>query len=314
MKLSTLVSYHQHLEQFDSKLALDVLHKHLAPILHSVTTHELQFYDLTDQLITDLTNVQDNIQAFEKTLSSVKSSIKHMIETEEHAYFAQSYKLYDEEMRNDSTDLILNRRFELSDDSKDIVTGRIIKHSDWHYPGMIIRPGLEDWIDMLVALDPLYLVDDSYELLDHSINKFNQEYAQRLRKYVVNELNNEDQLLTALPDGQFGFVLAYNFFNFKPFEVVKQYLKETYSKLRPGGTFALTINDCDRPGGVKLAEQSFSCYTPKSLLVGLATSFGYELAFSYEVNAAVTWLEFKKPGELSSLRGGQALAKIVAKD
>jgi hypothetical protein len=107
--------------------------------------------------------------------------------------------------------------------------------------------------------------------------------------------------------------LPITFFNFRPFEVLKKYLTEIYQKLRPGGMFVLTFNDCDRDKGVMLVEQHFCCYTPGYLIRELAQSLGYEILFSWTDQGPTTWLELRKPGEFESLRGGQSLAKILPK-
>jgi hypothetical protein len=39
---------------------------------------------------------------------------------------------------------------------------------------------------------------------------------------------------------------------------------------------------------------------------------GFEIIFEHSGQGNITWLELKKPGEIQSIRGGQALAKIVA--
>jgi hypothetical protein len=54
------------------------------------------------------------------------------------------------------------------------------------------------------------------------------------------------------------------------------------------------------------------CYTPKKLIVAHAESVGFECEFEHDGAGDVSWLEFRKPGEITSLRGGQTLAKIVA--
>lgn len=311
MKLSGLVSYLAHLETFDPKLVNDALHAHLGPVLHSITTHDLQFYELTDQLINDLNNIQQHVRSFEGTLESVKTALRGLIKETEKEYFINSYQLYDQEMRYDSFEHILRRRFVLNQDIMELLTGRISRYSDWRHPGLIIRPGLEPWTKMLVGLDPLYLLDETYELMHPATEEFSAEYCRRIRKYKVNESRDQEVWLGKLPDGQFSFILAYNFFNFKPVEVIKQYFTELYQKLKSGGIIGFTINDCDRTGGVDLAERSYACYTPKTLLIEIAKSIGYEEAYSLELTPAVTWIELKRPGELTSLRGGQALAKIV---
>jgi len=313
MKLSTLISYRRHLEDFKVDRARGALEQAMGPVLHSVTTHQIQFYDLSDQLIADLNQVQDAISNFGLTLDAVKEAIDALISKEERGYFANSYQLYDEAMRHDPTDWILNRRLAFTDETMEYLRGRIMPHSDWHYPGMIIRPGREEWMGHLVGLDPLYIVDESWELLDVAKEKFTPEYCRRVRSYLVNE-GRDEEYLAALPNEQFAFCLAYNFFHYKPFEIVKQYLTELYKKVKPGGIFAMTFNDCDRAGGVLLTERNYACYTPGGMIIALATSLGFEVHEHYELDAAVTWLELKKPGQLVSLKGGQVLSKIVARE
>jgi SAM-dependent methyltransferase len=164
----------------------------------------------------------------------------------------------------------------------------------------------------MVAYDPLYLVDLSHDYLTPAMNKFNEQYQNRLRPYVVRE-ELDQEILSKIPDNQFGMCLAYNYFNFRPFEILKKYLAEIYQKLKPGGILAFTFNDCDRPSAVMLVENYYGCYTPGYLVQELAISMGYEIVYSWNDPGPVTWLELKKPGELTSLKGGQTLAKIVPK-
>jgi hypothetical protein len=75
----------------------------------------------------------------------------------------------------------------------------------------------------------------------------------------------------------------------------------------------LTFNDGDRSAGVKLCERNFSCYVPGKLLESLSESIGYTRVFSWNDNGASTWLELKKPGALSTIRGGQTLAEVKSR-
>jgi SAM-dependent methyltransferase len=185
-------------------------------------------------------------------------------------------------------------------------------YGNWKYPAMIIRPGREKFIDDMVMFDPLYLIDSDHELLKPAIEKFPEDYQKRLRTYVIDELKN-DHLLQQIPDNQFGLCLAFNLFNFRPLEVIRRYLTEIYQKLKPGGVILLTFNDCDRDKAVMLVEQHFASYTPGTLIQELASSIGYEPIFKWDDGGPSTWLEIKKPGTLTSLRGGQTLAKIIHK-
>jgi hypothetical protein len=133
-----------------------------------------------------------------------------------------------------------------------------------------------------------------------------------LRTYIINE-GDLDRILDALPEQQFGFCLIYNYFNFKPIEIIRTYLYEIYNKLKPGGTVAFTFNNCDYTGAVELTERKFMCYTPGSLVMSFCESLGYDVIQTYQIDAACTWVELRTPGALSSVRGGQSLARIVAK-
>ena len=46
---------------------------------------------------------------------------------------------------------------------------------------------------------------------------------------------------------------------------------------------------------------------------GWAHHVGFEETFCYHDDGPNTWIEFRKPGESTSLRGGQTLAKILPK-
>jgi hypothetical protein len=62
-----------------------------------------------------------------------------------------------------------------------------------------------------------------------------------------------------------------------------------------------------------LAESNFCCYTPGYLVTQLAETLGYEIRFQWHDGGPSTWLELQRPGKSETLRGGQALAKIMPK-
>jgi hypothetical protein len=284
--------------------------------------------------------VLDSFDQFETTFNQLKDKIKTQIREQEHSYLQDSYKEYDLvrahkyeffnmelsqsqpnyqeqfEIREKNiklhVDNILTRRLDVSESAQDTILHRILRHSGWTNTTMIIHPGLEPWINHLVSNDPLYIVDESYDLLEPVISQFNAMYQQRLRSYAITE-DSERNILWQLPDNQFGLVLAWNYFDHRPFEVIRQYLTEIYNKLHPGGFLTMTYNDCDRWQGVKAVESESALYTPGFLIRGFAERLGFEEHFIWHDNGPWTWVEFQKPGEWQSLRGGQALAKILPK-
>jgi len=312
MKLSKLVAYINHLDKFHPLAALDGVTTSLDPVLHTVKNHELQFNDYTELLALHRGHVVDQIQQFDQTLISVKARVKKDIEVLEHEYLLASYRLYTKDIANDSNDIILNRCPRLLDDVQSHIRGRLSRFNDWHHPGMIVRPSTTPWITDLVALDPLYLIDTNHDLITPAVNQFPQEYQNRLRTYVIQE-TLDSKMLAKLPQGQIGFILAYHYFNFRPLEIIRCFMQEMFDVLKPGGTLAFTFNDCDKSGAVDLAERCFMCYTPGRLVVSAAELLGFQVSHMFHLDGASTWIEVVKPGELTSLRGGQSLAKIVAK-
>ena len=312
MKLSDLVAYKTALNKLTARTAQREIELSLGKITHLVDAQSIRLGDFKQQLDNQYNTVYSNIDQFEYTLNQLKNEIQTQIEIAEKPWFQESYRLYDQEMRNDSVEHILNRRPILTEDTENYLRVRIQNYVDWQHPGMIIRPGVEKFIEDIVGYDPLYLVDQEHELLMPAFDRFPEEYQRRLRLYTVRE-NVDSEILDKIPHSQFGFCLAYNFFEFKPFEIVRKYMTEVYHKLKPGGTFIMTFNDCDRDKAVKLAEQRYACYTPGSLVRELATTIGYTQNFSWDNDGPTTWLELRKPGVLTSLRGGQSLAKIIKK-
>ena len=312
MKLSDLVAYKIALDKLSTRPAQREVELDLGKITHLVNTQPIQLSDFKQQLDSQYNKIQQHLDQFEHRLNELKHSIKLQIELEEKYWFQESYRLYDQEMRNDSAEHILNRRPILTDEVENLLRVRIQNYVDWQHPGMIIQPGLEKFVEDMVGFDPLYLVAQQHDLLVPAFDRFPEEYQRRLRLYTVRE-ELDHEILEKVPNEQIGLCLVYNFFEFKPFEIVRKYLTEIYQKLKPGGTLIMTFNDCDRDKAVKLAEQHYACYTPGAMVQQFVATVGYNQIFSWNNDGPTTWLELRKPGTLTSLRGGQTLAKIVHK-
>jgi SAM-dependent methyltransferase len=312
MKLSDLINYQTELNAMSTVSIHRQADIDLEKITHLVESQSIQLAEHAKSLQLQRQDIQQSFDVFETNLTQLKKELKQLIETTEQPWFAESYRLYEHEMIHETAEYILNRRLHITDETEQFYRTRIVRYNNWQHPAMIIRPGQESYINELLASDPLYLVDESHDLLLPAVSQFNEQYQQRLRLYTINE-RNSDRILEKLPDGQFGLVFAYNFFNFRPFEIIRKYLAEIYQKLRPGGMLVMTFNDCDRAKGVMLVEQHFCCYTPGYLVRELAQSLGFQVTFSWTDQGPTTWLELQKPGNFISIRGGQALAKIIPK-
>jgi len=311
MKLSELVGYLNLLESNELAPDYHAAVKKFHEISHVVTNHAVQIDNFAIDFENKIQTILNNFLDAQQTLEDLKNRVRQQISTMESAQYQASQRLYEEEMCYETTEYILNRRLSIDPDSRLLLTGRLLQYTDWRLPGLIIRPGRETFIEDLVPLDPLYLVDSDQELLDPALQAFTPEYQRRLRPYVINDYEHTDPLWQ-LPTNQYGLIFAYNYFNYKPMKVVRQYLDSMFARLRPGGIAIFTFNDCDWAHGVALAERSFMCYTPGREIQTYCNQIGFEILSVNRGQGDIAWMELRRPGEIESIRGGQSLAKIVA--
>ena len=312
MKLSNLVRLLNNIDQQPLPDPVAICQRELGELVRTVKEGQPQLPGCIANLEQDYLAIKQLLDGFCGHVAQTRQEIQQLIEAMQPSYFSASYLLHDEGMINDSDQHILDRQPILRPEVEQYLIARVTLHSDWHHAALVIRPAAGQWLQYMVGADPLYLIDIRTSLLELSVRQFTPEYQRRLRPYVLRENDAEGHVLRDVPDGQFGFCVAVNFFHYKPFEIIRLYLDEIYRKLKPGGVVAFTFNDCDLWGGVELAERSFMCYTPGGLLRALCESLGFEITQHYLIDHSNTWLEMRRPGVLTSLRGGQSLAKIVA--
>jgi SAM-dependent methyltransferase len=311
MNLSEIVDLRNRLKYWSSQ-DLDQAINEFADSVTSISTdHPARDQHAHNTLMLSRKQLDSTVAAYKQSVEQYVFCLDQQISDIESAYLAKSYDLYDRFMRREQPDYILDRRLSLSDESMSIWQSRLAKYSDWKWPGMVIRPAREQWLHQMVALDPLYVLDLNYELLTPAVSKFSEVYQNRLRRLIINE-NHETKFLPDLPSHQLGICAVFNFFNYRPFEVIKRYLEEIMQTLRPGGILLMTYNNCDLSGAVALVEKGFMCYTPKRLILSLLESVGYDIVFYQDLDAACAIVEAQRPGRLTSIRGGQTLAQLNA--
>lgn len=304
MKLSELVNYRNQLDALSTVKAQEF------------TEFELGiFTDLIDdpELDENLNTITQSFNEFNNSIRRIKQDLKLAIEAAEQPWFLESYRLHEEEIHTHPVEHTLDFCAQAHESVKSVIESRLHLYNGWHHAAMFIRPAREKFVEQLVSFDPLYLLDLSPELLAPCVAQFSPAYQNRLRQYTIEDVFSQTYL-EKIPNNQFALCVAYMYFDYRPFEVLKQYFAEIYQKLKPGGVLAFTFNDCDYAGAVKLVEQHFRCYTPGYLVTELAQTLGFEIVYSWhEPDGAITWLELRKPGKLESLKGGQTLAKILPK-
>jgi len=310
MKLSDTVAFLNLLDNVDVNPDRVEAIRGLAAILQSITSYQHIVTDYNEQLKKDFMEIKQGLDHFSETVLELKNHLATVVQQHENEYLQTSLRIYQSEMIHESAEYILKRQLQLSEHDQIYLRSRLQNLADWKYPGMIIRPTDSQLVDAMVPLDPLYLVDQSLDLLAPAVSKYDPLYQRRLRQYPVNDYRSTP-ILEKLPNNQFGLVLVYNFFNYKPLQVIERYLKEIFEKLRPGGTAIMTYNNCDQAHGVRLAENNFMTYTPLRLLLPVIEQTGYVNVSNRRCEGDADILEMQRPGDLSTIRGGQSLAKII---
>jgi SAM-dependent methyltransferase len=266
--------------------------------------------------VDDLTSIQQDLelslQKYEEKLTQLCRSVQDLIGSQEPKYFAKSTTDYQIVMRRETASQILERTRVIDPEMEKLLCDRLNTYTNWQYPGMVIRPAHCVGLDSLVAFDPLYMVDTDEDLLSPIRSLFTPVYQNRLRYYVIQEYVT-DSIFWNLPQSQFGFIYAFNYFESKPWEIIKQYFTEIFVLLRPGGGCLFSFNDCDHWSAVRLVECNLYCYTPGHLVMEYIQKLGFKIIHKYTDQTGLSWMEICKPGALTSIRGGQALAVIFTK-
>jgi len=309
MKLSDVVSYKNLLYSLSSKPAAQELLNEILSMVHVAKVSSVQIPGAVDQMNQAHEQVSQAVEQFEKQFAHLRQSVQNLIEQQESEYFSNSLDLYNTGYRNDSADHIRDRRIDVDPVTAVIIQQRLKLYTSWQHPGMVIRPAHAKYIEDLVACDPMYFVDTNAELLELTESWFTPEYQSRLRRYVIEEYSDQPAFIN-LPDRQFGLIYAFHFFNYRPWTVLQQYLRECFDLLRPGGILAFTYNNCDLARRVGAVEHCFGCYTPGRLVQAYAQELGYETVFDLDDDSNTSWMELRRPGNWSSIRGGQTLAAI----
>lgn len=311
MKTSDLVYYRNHLQGWHPDPWCWGARNHLQNLIEYVRVYPVQVGNTAEQLGAHLARVTQGVNDYHDTVQALDRQLATLIHDSEQTLYAASDEAWRLQPLTENTEKILSRT--LNHDRADLAAMiTVIKTAaDWRCPGMVLRPGRESFVEQLVALDPLYLVDIRQDLLEPAHTRFNSQYQRRLRLYEHDP--RQPNMLSHLPQSQMGLIFAWNYLNYVPLTVLYQYLEAFAALLRPGGVAVFTFNDCDRGHGVALAEQHFMSYTPGHLVHNRVRELGLEITRSVTAQADLTWMAVRRPGEITSLRGGQSLAKIVAR-
>jgi SAM-dependent methyltransferase len=309
MKLSSIVKYKNLLDTLGSGPAAEELYHKIIGMINLFESSEVQIPGCIDQLKSTHQLIQQTHDQFEQQFAQLKQAVQNLIEQHEPEYFQNSLELFNHGYRNDTPELTRDRRLGMDVGTFEIIKQRLQLYANWQSPGMVLRPAHEH-VTNLVACDPMYFVDTSTEMLDLTQPWFTPAYQNRLRRYVIDEYRDQP-FFENLPKQCFGLIYSFHFLNYRPWTVLQRYLKECFDLLRPGGIMFFTYNNCDIANRVVMVEHYSGCYTPGRLIKNYVAQLGYETLHTFDDASGTSWMELRRPGNYTSIRGGQTLAAIL---
>jgi SAM-dependent methyltransferase len=305
MKLNELVRLRNQLSDALEITALNIeLEKNYDRLLNLTLDIDSDIATGINNLAHNHKNISILFQRDQEQLSLVLSSIQEKIDHLSTQFFSDNYQF--ELNYLDPGSIRQTRVLRPDENFEQILVQRINLYSNWQYPALEIGCRDGHWTKFLVASDPLYIADVHNEFLIGAVEQFPPLYQGRVKKYLIHDFYK----ISNLPKNQFGLIFSYNYFNYLSVDSIKQFLIQAMSWLRPGGKIIFTYNNADLPAAAAYAENYFMTYVPESILIPMAESLGYETVFSYNSEPAYSIVEFKKPGELRSIKIGQTIGEI----
>jgi len=311
MKLSKLITYKNMVDGLSVKHVYDEIFQLLKEVNTNLDIEQFDFDNIKEEIRKNSDDIKISMDNIDNHLQKFKENLEKFFDSIEEPYYTKSQEIYKEGL-NDTPEYILDqytfKKLIYDEDTFNFFINRIKLYVNWKWPAVEIRPAIGDFTDFLTGCDPLYLVDTDEDLFYQVKKLWTPEYQRRVRYYTINESYKNP--LGSLPQNQIGLILAVNFFNFRPLDLIDSYLRNIFQLLRPGGTALFTYNNCDYPIGVDNFEKSYYCYTPGRQIKDLCAKHGFRILASFDMDNNVSWLELQKPGNNTSLRGGQSLARI----
>jgi len=313
MKLSQVLEQKLIIDNWDVKSEMTALDEKLDMLKDNIANI------FVSDLHVDLSIIDDDINATIQSMyllvehiNDVRGSANKLMQSLSQTPLGESCDMYEE--TKDYINLETLEKYRAFDQFNDnsIAEEKFInllrKFTSWKYPTVYIRPNSLRFFDALQASDILYVMEQC------DINKWLNKNLPRsvfnmIKFKTINE--NKDKFLTQkLPIGQIGLIVMDHYMNFKPIGIIKQYLEESLELLRPGGHLIFTYNDCDLPAGARNFENGLYSYTPGGMVKLVAELAGFEVD-NQEISSRVSWFVLKKPGELSTIKGGKTMGEIL---
>lgn len=317
--LATLVEHKNNLKEIIPKLSIDDIIYSKSQLIESLTSRSdlNKYHEYIDRIRSIYSDIdqknKDIIAEVERIINVIDDNISSILE---------SKNITNETFKESSIVSLLPT----NETVKTIFNNKISRVSQVRYPGLQINTRLfsineldstniDGWISLMVSSDPLYLLGPIITNLEKTLVSYPEIYQKRVRLYGLNDKRD----LSTLPQAQFNLIFCWDFFNHLPIDIIEFYLRQMIKLLKPGGTLLFTYNNCDLVMSAKLVDRNSASWCTHRLLEKIYSKYGFELVefddlVSDDVNVShVSWVELKRPGQLSTSKISQATGLIRRK-
>ena len=315
-KLKNTVRYNDLIQNMDLQAMYKNINEQLTNMQTDLATNNFDLDSLKSNISSKHLEIQKILQDIDSDLNRFKQGLKQEIDVLAIPYYEKSKQIYknykllspiDKLSRLKENDLLFHE-----DNTKALISSIIGKISN-EYACCQLAPGHGDITKHLIHGTPLYIVEEDTEGSVVKTDFFNEVMKNRIAWYNMDDDDND--ILSALPQNQISCFVVIDYFNFKTEQIITKYLESIYKCLRPGGTVIFTFNNCDYPNAIDKVDEMYYCYTTGTQMKNICASIGFEIlkltAIGYdELDNGISWLEIKKPGQLSTIRSAQGLAEI----
>jgi SAM-dependent methyltransferase len=267
---------------------------------------------LAHTLNTETVTIINDLRELVKTIESdIDSLADQQLNTKE---FQDKFK-FDSFRSNPNN---YDHKMALDEHLKNVVKTRVSMYSDQIYPGLVLGCKFQEWVDLMIASDPLYITNypryGGKSLTEEVLSVYPEMYQRRVRVYEIKNQN-----YSILPKKQFSLVLSWDYLPWIIGSDIDKILAEVYNLLRPGGAFIFNYNNCDLISSVDQAKDGIFSWYSSHQIKNLCDRIGYEIVsfndyqFDDPAIGYVSWAEIRKPGILSTVKRTQAMGAILSK-
>lgn len=296
---------------------LDQFHRELAKIQIDVATDldqgeriiqdQIQMFrdsDHHNRVLHLIQQLRTTSEELESAVEDLDQYIYGHLRKREVYFIRKDYERYERGDCEFTDQQLLEYDQHVPEEFRQIIYTKINSYSDWRFPSVDLNPLTGRYTRLMVAGDPLYAITHRTALVEQIKKRFNQFYSTR-RLRVYPDVGD-------LPNDQIGFALCVNKFEFWPLDPIKDFCASVYEKLRPGGRFILTYNDCEQRSSLEMLFKDYRCYNTRELMSSVLYGLGYNIVDWGNIYGVWNWMEVHKPGSLASHK--QSSAEILFDD